>query len=983
MSCRLRRSQQQQQLQQQLCQDQTWKLVSDDSGRREAELVEVASTVVEDLGTVETGPARAKLKEYPLTTFGLQRRSFQQKWFETFDWLEYSASRNAAFCFACRLFGKQVSRVNKDVITSSVGFSNWKRALDSFREHDSSSGHKASMLAWKTYKASLSHGSVVERMHVANVDQIIERREYLRRITAVVSFLGKQGLTFRGHDEKESSDNQGNFLEMMKFLEEFDPFLQSYTPPAHSTYLSSGSQNEMIQCCAEEVTASIIKEMKHSKMYAVMADEARDGHVEQLAVCVRYVGYENTVKESFLELTSLKSFDAHSITEAIEESFSDMQKALGLEKSELVQLSKTRWACQLKSVTAVIANLPALLKSLTELTSTTTAIGLLSKLSRLSNVYMLVMFKALLSTTEGLHKYLQKEDVDLAQATWYKDAVLETLRSMRTEEMAEKFYNQAKEILEANHLSETPAPGGSQKRKQKRLDDYVVESTTGTRAYVSTLDKIRNHIFYPCLDRMVIFSFIPRISMRKGHPGDAKFIKEESEDMSVTDTSTMRNEDDVEQRDLMELEKTTVSVCPHCGKRLRSEEQLVKHIRVHTEEKPFTCHQCEKSFTRKRNLDAHMRIHTGERPYTCLHCGKGFKQNDVLKNHMRIHTGERPHTCVQCGKSFTQKTHREDHMRIHTGERPYTCVQCGKSFTRKGHLEEHMRIHTGEKPYPCMFLKNMRIHTGERPYTCVQCGKSFTRKGHLEEHMRIHTGEKPCPCVQCGKCFAYKHVLKTHMRIHTGEKPYACVQCGKCFAQQTNLQYHMRIHTGEKPYACVQCGKCFAQQTNLQYHMRIHTGEKPYACLQCGKCFAYKHILQDHMRIHTGEKPYACVQCGKCFAQQTNLQYHMKIHTGEKPYVCVQCGKCFVQQTNLQYHVRIHTGEKPYACVQCGKCFAYKHVLQDHMRIHTGEKPYECVQCGKCFAYKNVLKSHMRIHTVEKRYACFQCRKSVLHKKIS
>ncbi|XP_056589609.1 zinc finger MYM-type protein 5-like [Triplophysa dalaica] len=121
---------------------------TDDSGRREAELVEVASTVVEDLGTVETGPARAKLKEYPLTTFGLQRRSFQQKWFETFDWLEYSASRNAAFCFACRLFGKQVSRVNKDVITSSVGFSNWKRALDSFREHDSSSGHKASMLAF-------------------------------------------------------------------------------------------------------------------------------------------------------------------------------------------------------------------------------------------------------------------------------------------------------------------------------------------------------------------------------------------------------------------------------------------------------------------------------------------------------------------------------------------------------------------------------------------------------------------------------------------------------------------------------------------------------------------------------------------------------------------------------------------------------------------------------------------------------------------
>lgn len=67
---------------------------------------------------------------------------------------------------------------------------------------------------------------------------------------------------------------------------------------------------------------------------------------------------------------------------------------------------------------------------------------------------------------------------------------------MRTEEMAEKFHNQAKEILEANHLSETPASGGSHRRKQRRLDDYVVESTTGTRNYVSAEDEIRNHTYF-------------------------------------------------------------------------------------------------------------------------------------------------------------------------------------------------------------------------------------------------------------------------------------------------------------------------------------------------------------------------------------------------------------------------------------------------------------------------------------------------------
>lgn len=110
---------------------------------------------------------------------------------------------------------------------------------------------------------------------------------------------------------------------------------------------------------------------------------------------------------------------------------SDVQMLLGLGTSELVQLSKTRWACQVKSVKAMLDNLQAVLKCLED-SATPLAVGscLLSKLSRLSTVYMLVMFRRVLSTTEGLHVYLQKDSVDLAQATVFKDAVHETLKSM-------------------------------------------------------------------------------------------------------------------------------------------------------------------------------------------------------------------------------------------------------------------------------------------------------------------------------------------------------------------------------------------------------------------------------------------------------------------------------------------------------------------------------------------------------------------------
>ncbi len=131
---------------------------------------------------------------------------------------------------------------SKDTLTSA-GFSNWKRALESFREHEQSSLHKASMTCWTSYKTTQTHGDITEQLLSASAGEITERCEYLHRVVAVTPFLGKQGIAFRGHDEQSQSQNQGNFLECMKLLTEFDPFLQRYNAPFHATYLSHSLQN--------------------------------------------------------------------------------------------------------------------------------------------------------------------------------------------------------------------------------------------------------------------------------------------------------------------------------------------------------------------------------------------------------------------------------------------------------------------------------------------------------------------------------------------------------------------------------------------------------------------------------------------------------------------------------------------------------------------------------------------------------------------
>ncbi|XP_025197028.1 uncharacterized protein LOC112595861 [Melanaphis sacchari] len=86
----------------------------------------VDKNVISDLGTLLTGPVRPILTSYPLTKFGTQNRAFNHKHYITYEWLEYSISKDSIFCFACRNFSTGSSGNFEDSFL--VGFRNWKKA---------------------------------------------------------------------------------------------------------------------------------------------------------------------------------------------------------------------------------------------------------------------------------------------------------------------------------------------------------------------------------------------------------------------------------------------------------------------------------------------------------------------------------------------------------------------------------------------------------------------------------------------------------------------------------------------------------------------------------------------------------------------------------------------------------------------------------------------------------------------------------------
>lgn len=107
-----------------------------------------------------------------------------------------------------------------------------------------------------------------------------------------------------------------------------------------------------------------------------------------------------------------------------------------------------------------------------------------------------------------------------------------------------------------------------------------------------------------------------------------------------------------------------------------------------------TCNICRKAFQYGNDLRKHLRIHSDERPYPCEHCGQRFRQAGCLKNHVASqHGSAHSFQCHYCAKVFPIKERLRLHMRIHSGVKPYACGRCRRSFSRGGQLKQHMITH--------------------------------------------------------------------------------------------------------------------------------------------------------------------------------------------------------------------------------------------------------------------------------------------------
>ena len=206
------------------------------------------------------------------------------------------------------------------------------------------------------------------------------------------------------------------------------------------------------------------------------------------------------------------------------------------------------------------------------------------------------------------------------------------------------------------------------------------------------------------------------------------------------------------------------------------EEIVPHHVRVEGNNKEIDCPYCNLSYPNIKKMSQHCKIeHRKDSCYLCTYCDRSFQYVSKLLRHLGVHTGEKPFACHICSLNCSSKMDLVKHIRVHTKERPYKCPYCDYAAAVKWTLINHIKIHTNERPYKCLYCDyaaavkktltvHIRTHTNERPFKCQVCDYTSKEKSALIDHMRVHTKERPYQCKRCHVCFTQKSNLNTHIK---------------------------------------------------------------------------------------------------------------------------------------------------------------------------------------------------------------------------
>lgn len=102
-------------------------------------------------------------------------------------------------------------------------------------------------------------------MHERVNRKVAENRQIVSIVIDALIFSARQNIALRGHNEKYTSTNRGNFLELCLFISTYNPILKLHLEKLKEnkinrlSFLSNVTQNKLLCILADMVRKDILK----------------------------------------------------------------------------------------------------------------------------------------------------------------------------------------------------------------------------------------------------------------------------------------------------------------------------------------------------------------------------------------------------------------------------------------------------------------------------------------------------------------------------------------------------------------------------------------------------------------------------------------------------------------------------------------------------------------------------------------------------